>query len=219
MTKPTRIRPVTAITAFFPIGVDQRVIAPLALISASRLCVLPRVRLHPVLVEVAAVGVVDHHHREVFHLQATDGLRPQVRVGDDLELLHEAREHRARAADRAEVHGLVQLEGLLDRLGARALADRALEPELEERGRMDKFTPTLLKLGLKGTIGKGARSEAVKEALKLYKAVYFGAIGGAGAVLSRFVKKLEIVAYADLGTEAIRRLEVEIGRASCRERV
>ncbi len=76
-------------------------------------------------------------------------------------------------------------------------------------GRMDKFTPALLKLGLKGTIGKGARSEAVKEALKLYKAVYFGAIGGAGAVLSRFVKKLEIVAYADLGTEAIRRLEVE----------
>jgi fumarate hydratase subunit beta len=74
---------------------------------------------------------------------------------------------------------------------------------------MDKFTPALLKLGLKGTIGKGARSEAVKEALKLYKAVYFGAIGGAGAVLSRFVKKLEIVAYADLGTEAIRRLEVE----------
>src|SRR5438445_10796300 len=135
MTKPTRIRPVTAITAFFPIEVDQRVIAPLALISASRLCVLPRVRLHPVLVEVAAVAVVDHHHREVFHLQATDGLRPQVRVGDDLELLHETREHRARAADRAEVHGFVQLEGLLDRLGARALADRALEPELDERRR------------------------------------------------------------------------------------
>src|SRR5947199_628041 len=76
-------------------------------------------------------------------------------------------------------------------------------------GRMDKFTPALLALGLKGTIGKGARSQAVKEALKLYKAVYFGAIGGAGAVLSRFVKKLEIVAYADRGTEAIRRLEVE----------
>src|SRR3989454_3766848 len=135
MTKLTRIRPVTAITAFFPIEVLQRVIAPLALISAPRLCVLPRVRLHPVLVEGAAVGVVDYHHREVFHLQATDGLRPQFRVGDDLELLHEAREHRARAADRAEVHGLVQLEGLLDRLGARALADRALETELEERGR------------------------------------------------------------------------------------
>ena len=76
-------------------------------------------------------------------------------------------------------------------------------------GRMDKFTPALLKLGLRGTIGKGARSQPVKDALRQYKAVYFGAIGGAGAVLSQFVKKLEIVAYEDLGTEAIRRLEVE----------
>ena len=76
-------------------------------------------------------------------------------------------------------------------------------------GRMDKFTPRLHALGLKGTIGKGARSQPVKDALRQHKAVYFGAIGGAGAVLSAFVKKLEIVAYEDLGTEAIRRLEVE----------
>jgi len=76
-------------------------------------------------------------------------------------------------------------------------------------GRMDKFTPKLLALGLKGTIGKGARSQPVKDALREHKAVYFGAIGGAGAVLSAFVKKLEVVAYEDLGTEAIRRLEVE----------
>jgi fumarate hydratase subunit beta len=75
-------------------------------------------------------------------------------------------------------------------------------------GRMDKFTPKLLALGLKGTLGKGARSQAVKDALRQHKAVYFGAIGGAGAVLSGFVKKLEVVAYEDLGTEAIRRLEV-----------
>jgi fumarate hydratase subunit beta len=75
--------------------------------------------------------------------------------------------------------------------------------------RMDKFTPALLKLGLKGTIGKGYRGDAVKQALRDHKAVYFGSIGGAGAVLSRFVKKLDIVAYEDLGTEAIRRLEVE----------
>ena len=75
--------------------------------------------------------------------------------------------------------------------------------------RMDKFTPALLKLGLKGTIGKGYRGQPVKDALKQYKAVYFGSIGGAGAVLSQFVKKLEVVAYEDLGTEAIRRLEVE----------
>ncbi|MBI2527445.1 MAG: Fe-S-containing hydro-lyase [Candidatus Rokubacteria bacterium] len=75
--------------------------------------------------------------------------------------------------------------------------------------RMDKYTPTLYGLGLKGTIGKGARSQPVKDALRQQKAAYFGAIGGAGAVLSRFVKKLQVVAYEDLGTEAIRRLEVE----------
>lgn len=76
-------------------------------------------------------------------------------------------------------------------------------------GRMDRFTPALLRLGLKGTIGKGGRSPAVKDALRAHRAVYFGAIGGAGAILSRFVKRLEVVAYEDLGTEAIRRLEVE----------
>ena len=76
-------------------------------------------------------------------------------------------------------------------------------------GRMDKFTPALLALGLKGTIGKGARSQTVKDALRQHTAVYFGAIGGAGAILSQFVKRLEVVAYEDLGTEAIRRLEVE----------
>lgn len=76
-------------------------------------------------------------------------------------------------------------------------------------GRMDKFTPALLAIGLKGAIGKGGRSQAVKDALRQHKAVYFGAIGGAGAVLSQFVKTLEVVAYEDLGTEAIRRLQVE----------
>jgi fumarate hydratase subunit beta len=75
--------------------------------------------------------------------------------------------------------------------------------------RMDKFTPALLELGLKGTIGKGYRGQAVKDALKEFKGVYFGSIGGAGAVLSLYVKKVDIVAYEDLGTEAIRRLEVE----------
>jgi fumarate hydratase subunit beta len=75
--------------------------------------------------------------------------------------------------------------------------------------RMDTFTPALLALGLKGTIGKGYRGQAVKDALRQHRAAYFGSIGGAGAVLSQFVKKLSIVAYEDLGTEAIRRLEVE----------
>jgi fumarate hydratase subunit beta len=74
--------------------------------------------------------------------------------------------------------------------------------------RMDKFTPALLAAGLKGTIGKGYRGQAVKDALKQHRAVYMGSIGGAGAVLSQFITKAEIVAYADLGTEAIRRLEV-----------
>ncbi len=76
-------------------------------------------------------------------------------------------------------------------------------------GRMDKYKPRLLEQGLKATIGKGARSQTVRDALVTHRAVYFGAIGGAGAVLSRFVKKLEVIAYDDLGTEAIRRLEVE----------
>ena len=75
--------------------------------------------------------------------------------------------------------------------------------------RMDKYAPGLLALGLKGMMGKGSRSMGVREALKKYKGVYFGAVGGAGAYLSRYVKKVEIVAYEDLGTEAIRRLEVE----------
>jgi len=75
--------------------------------------------------------------------------------------------------------------------------------------RMDKYAPKLLALGLKGMMGKGSRSREVREALKKHKGVYFGAVGGAGAILSQFVKKAEVIAYEDLGTEAIRRLEVE----------
>jgi fumarate hydratase subunit beta len=75
--------------------------------------------------------------------------------------------------------------------------------------RMDAYSPTLIERGLKGMIGKGMRSEAVKEAMKRYKAVYFAGTGGAGALLGKRVKRAEIVAYEDLGPEAIRRLEVE----------
>ena len=75
--------------------------------------------------------------------------------------------------------------------------------------RMDAYSPTLIERGLKGMIGKGMRSEAVKEAMKKFKAVYFAGTGGAGALLGKRVKKAEIVAYEDLGPEAIRRLEVE----------
>jgi fumarate hydratase subunit beta len=75
--------------------------------------------------------------------------------------------------------------------------------------RLDPATPTLLEAGLKGIIGKGGRGPAVREALKKYKGVYFIAIGGTGALLSKSIKKVDIVAYEDLGTEAIRRMEVE----------
>ncbi len=76
-------------------------------------------------------------------------------------------------------------------------------------GRMDKYTPLLLDLGLKGMIGKGRRSDAVEEAIRRNKAVYLGATGGAGALLSKCIKSSEIIAYEDLGTEAIRKLYVE----------
>ena len=75
-------------------------------------------------------------------------------------------------------------------------------------GRMDVYTPRLLELGLKGTIGKGQRSADVVEAMKKYKAVYLAAVGGAAALIAKTIKKAEIVAYEDLGPEAIRRLEV-----------
>jgi len=75
--------------------------------------------------------------------------------------------------------------------------------------RMDKYTPTLLELGLKGMIGKGPRGQEVKDAIKKFKAVYFAAIGGAGALISKTIKKAEVIAYPELGTEAVMRLEVE----------
>lgn len=75
--------------------------------------------------------------------------------------------------------------------------------------RMDKYTPLLLENGLKGMIGKGRRSQEVIDSMNKYNAVYFAAIGGAGALLSKCIKSSEVIAYEDLGTEAIRKLEVE----------
>ena len=75
--------------------------------------------------------------------------------------------------------------------------------------RMDAYSPTLISLGLTGMIGKGKRGPEVVSAMREHGAVYFGAIGGCGALLSKCIKKAEIVAYEDLGAEAIRRLEVE----------
>lgn len=75
--------------------------------------------------------------------------------------------------------------------------------------RMDKYTPDFLDIGLKGMIGKGKRSEAVIESIVRNKAVYFAAVGGAGALLSRSIKSSKVIAYDDLGTEAIRELQVD----------
>ena len=76
-------------------------------------------------------------------------------------------------------------------------------------GRMDSYAPRLMAAGLKGMIGKGNRSQAVKDAMKKYRAVYFAAIGGAGALISKSIKKAEVIAYEELEAEAVRRLEVE----------
>lgn len=76
-------------------------------------------------------------------------------------------------------------------------------------GRMDPYTPALIRAGLKGMIGKGLRSETVKQAMREYGAVYFAAVGGAGALIARSIVDSEVVAYEDLGAEAIRRLRVE----------
>ncbi len=76
-------------------------------------------------------------------------------------------------------------------------------------GRMDAYTPRLLEAGLKGMIGKGNRSQAVRDAIVKHKAVYFAATGGVAALISQTIKKAETIAYADLGAEAVLRLEVE----------
>ncbi|MFA5422942.1 MAG: Fe-S-containing hydro-lyase [Phycisphaerae bacterium] len=75
--------------------------------------------------------------------------------------------------------------------------------------RMDAFSPLLIERGLRGMIGKGYRDKAVRDAMAKYGAVHFAAIGGAGAVLSKKIISAEVIAYEDLGTEAIRKLQVE----------
>jgi fumarate hydratase subunit beta len=74
--------------------------------------------------------------------------------------------------------------------------------------RMDPYAPRLMEIGLKGMIGKGNRSMPVREAIQEHKAVYMGAIGGAGALIAKSIKSAEVIAYEDLGAEALRRLEV-----------
>ncbi len=76
-------------------------------------------------------------------------------------------------------------------------------------GRMDAYAPTMMSVGARGMIGKGARLPEVVEAMKQYSGVYFGAIGGAGALLAKCIKQAELIAYEDLGAEALRKLYVE----------
>jgi fumarate hydratase subunit beta len=76
-------------------------------------------------------------------------------------------------------------------------------------GRMDSYSPRLMEVGLKGMIGKGNRTKAVKDAMIKNKAVYFAAIGGAGALIAKGIKKSDVIAFEELGAEAIRKLEVE----------
>ncbi len=75
--------------------------------------------------------------------------------------------------------------------------------------RMDPYAPRLMEVGMKGMIGKGNRTQSVIDAMVKYKSIYFAAIGGAGALVARSIKKVEIIAYEDLGPEAIRKMEVE----------
>lgn len=75
-------------------------------------------------------------------------------------------------------------------------------------GRMDRYSPSLIGAGLKGMIGKGERAPAVKEAMRRHRAVYLGAIGGTGALIARSIQRAEVIAYQDLGAEALLRLEV-----------
>ena len=76
-------------------------------------------------------------------------------------------------------------------------------------GRMDAYAPQMMSVGARGMIGKGARLQEVVDAIREYEGTYFGAIGGAGALLAKSIKSAELVAYEDLGAEALRRLEVE----------
>jgi len=76
-------------------------------------------------------------------------------------------------------------------------------------GRMDRYAPRLMEIGLKGMIGKGSRARLVRDAMRRFKAVYFAATGGAAALIAQRIRKAEVIAYEDLGAEALQRLEVE----------
>ena len=152
------------------------------------------------------------------NLPLTDGIIKDLRAGDSLSLsgvLYVARD----AAHKRIVAALDRGEPLPFEIKGQTIYYMGPSPAPPGKvigaagpttsGRMDSYTPRLLAGGLKGMIGKGARSDEVKEAIKRYGAVYLGALGGAGALLSRKIIKSEVIAYEELGPEAVLRIEVK----------
>ncbi|MBA7507519.1 Fumarate hydratase class I, aerobic [subsurface metagenome] len=150
-------------------------------------------------------------------LPLTDEILKDLKTGDSLSLtgvIYVARD----AAHKRMVEALDQGEALPFDIKGATIYYMGPSPARPGRvigsagpttsGRMDAYAPRLMAEGLKGMIGKGLRSKAVKNAMVKHKAVYLGAIGGAGAIISKSIKKAEVVAYEELGAEALRRLEV-----------
>jgi fumarate hydratase subunit beta len=151
-------------------------------------------------------------------LPLTDEILKDLKVGDNLLLtgvIYVARD----AAHKRMVEALAQGKALPFDIKGATVFYMGPSPARPGRvigsagpttsGRMDAYSPRLMAEGLKGMIGKGLRSKSVRDAMVNYRAVYLGAIGGAGAVISKSIKKADVVAYEELGAEALRRLEVE----------
>ncbi len=148
----------------------------------------------------------------------TDEVVGELHVGDEVEISGEIYVARDAAHKRFDA-ALDKGEALPFDLRGQMLYYMGPTPAPEGRpigsagpttaGRIDVYTPRLLALGLKGMIGKGNRSPAVREAMQKYRAVYLLAIGGAGALLSRYIQASEVIAYPELGAEAVRKLRVE----------
>ena len=150
-------------------------------------------------------------------LPLTDEILKDLKTGDSLSLtgvIYVARD----AAHKRMVEALDQGEALPFDIKGATIYYMGPSPARPGRvigsagpttsGRMDAYAPRLMAEGLKGMIGKGLRAKAVKDAMVKHKTVYLGAIGGAGAIISKSIKKAEVVAYEELGAEALRRLEV-----------
>lgn len=152
------------------------------------------------------------------HLPLTDDIIGELRSGDEVLLkgpMYVARD----AAHRRMVEALDKGEPLPFDISGQTIYYMGPSPAPPGKvigsagpttsSRMDVYTPRLIERGLKGMIGKGMRAQPVKEAIMKFKAVYFGAVGGAGAVISRSIKEAEVIAYDDLGAEAVRKIEVD----------